>query len=166
MRGLKDWIAQLRILDPKHVKVVKAEVDVVDVEICGRLYHNVKPRRPFPLTHPEYVIFFKEDDEEVGILRDYRKLDKESRAHLERVLNVIYFMPQVKRILSINTSGWTYKWLVETDKGIVNFETWSRCIRIIKGKKVIIYDIHGGVYCINDISKLDTRSLLWLSVLM
>mgnify|MGYP000350732659 CR=1 FL=1 len=166
MKSLKDWIKSLNIIDPKDIKVIAVSGDTIDIKIGNKVYQNVKPKRPFPYTHPEYIILTVGDEEEIGIIKDYRKLDKRSRKLLERALEVLYFMPKIKKILSIRTTGWLYEWNVETDKGSTSFNTYSRCIRFITDKKVVIYDIHGNVYCIEDIHKLDTRSLMLLSFMM
>ncbi len=161
--SLSEWVKRLRILDPTKVKVLDVRLDTVDIEIEGKVYTNVTPRRPFPYTHPEYVILYDQNDEEIGILKDYRKLDKQSRERLERALDLIYFVPKIRRILGVQTVGRHYRWTVLTDRGVVNFETRTSCARILSDGKVIIKDINGAVYCIENLYKLDPRSLAWLS---
>jgi len=164
MTSIEEWIKQLRILDPKRVRVYEAFVDTVNMEINGKIYCNVKPRRPFPYTHPEYIIFFAEDDTELGILTDYRKLDRMSRKRLERVLKIIYYIPQIKRIIKLDTTKSRYEWEIETDKGVVVIKTWSRCTRWLPNGKLLIYDVDGNVYIVEDISKLDPKSRAYLDI--
>ncbi len=163
MLSIKEWVARLNILNPKKVKIISSHLDTVDLEIDGKIYFNVIPKRPFPLTKPEFIIFYTTDNHEIGILKDYRKLDKESREKLEKVLNLIYFMPKIKRVISIKFSGGKYKWIVETDKGIIEFETWSSCIRLLNNGKVIVKDISGNVYCIDNLFLLDSKSISLIS---
>ena len=161
--SLEKWIKSLRILNPKKVKVIRAELDTIDLEIEGMVFTDVRPRRPFPYTHPEYIIFYDKDEKEIGILHDYRKLDRKSRALLEQVLNLIYFMPTIKRILSIDRSkGWKYLWRVETDKGFREFETHGRCTRLLPDGRIIITDASGNVYQIKNLNELDSKSIAWL----
>lgn len=162
--SIKKWINKLKILNPKNVKVLYARIDTIDVEINGILYTNVRLRRPFPYTHPECLILYDNDDKEIGILRDYRRLDDKSRNLLERVLEVIYFMPRVKRILSISPRGGVYEWIADTDKGLIKFRTWRSCTRFLSNGKVIIKDINGNVYCVENVFKLNSKSQALLSI--
>jgi len=162
--GIEEWVAKLRILDPSRVRVVSVRTDTVDVEVDGALHAGVRPRRPFPYTHPECVILYGPGDEEIGIIRDYRRLDERSRELLERALGVIYFTPRVKRIIRVSSRGGRYEWLVETDRGVVKFETWSSCTRFLSNGKVVIKDVNGNVYCVENFFRLDKRSQLLLSI--
>jgi len=162
--SIKEWVSKLKILDPKKVKVLSANVDTIDLEVNGILYINAKPRRPFPYTHPECLIFYTSSDEEIGMLRDYRKLDRKSQRLLEHVLNVVYFMPKIKRIVSISSRGGLYEWVVDTDKGLIKFKTWSSCARFLSNGKVIIKDVNGNVYCVENIFKLNPRNQALLSI--
>ncbi len=164
MSSIEEWIKQLKILDPRKVKIFEAFVDTINVEINGKVYCNVKPRRPFPYTHPEYIIFYAEDDTELGILPDYRKLDKGSRERLERVLKIIYYIPTVKRIIKLDTTKSRYEWQLETDKGEVTIKTWSRCTRWLPNGKLLIYDIDGNVYLVENVLKLDPKSRAYLDI--
>jgi len=165
--SLDKWLKSMRILDPKKIRVLNADLDTLDMEIDGVVFKGVKPRRPFPYTHPEYLILYDKDEKEIGIIRDYRKLDKRSRHLLEKVLNVIYFMPTIERILSITRSkGWKYKWKVETDKGYCEFETWGRCARLLPNGRIIITDTSGNVYQIKNIASLDSKSISWLMFIL
>jgi len=156
---------ELKILDPRRVHVLEARLDEVDVEIEGRVYCGVRPRRPFPYSHPEIIMFYK-GEEELGMLRDYRRLDPRSRELLERVLRIIYFMPRVKKILGVRSAKGKYEWRVVTDKGPVTFYTWSRCIRLLRDGRLLIRDIDGRVYMVENPEKLDSKSRLYLSMMM
>jgi len=162
--SIREWVTKLRILDPEKVRVLSARMDTVDLEVNGTLYTNVKLKRPFPYTRPECLILYTNDDREIGILRDYRKLDKGSKELLERVLEIIYFMPKIKRIMSVNSRGGYYEWVVDTDKGVIKFKTWRSCARFLSNGKVIIKDINGNVYCVENIFRLNTKSQALLSI--
>jgi len=158
-------LKELKMLDPRRVRVLEARLDEVDVEIEGRVYCGVRPRRPFPYSYPEIIILYR-DEEELGMLRDYRKLDPRSRELLERVLRIIYFMPRVKKILGVRSAKGKYEWRVVTDKGPVTFYTWSRCIRLLRDGRLLIKDVDGRVYMVEDPERLDSKSRLYLSMMM
>lgn len=161
--SIKEWLSKLNILDPRRVKVLSAHLDTIDLEINRKIYTNVIPKKPFPFSRPFMVIFYTSDEVEIGILKDYRKMDNRSRELLEKVLNRIYFMPIITKILKIDFSGGKYRWIVKTDKGKVEFETKGSCVRVLNNGVIIIKDIHGNVYKVENPFKLDAKSLSLLS---
>jgi len=158
-------LGQLKLLDPSRVRVVDARLDELDVEIDGRLYRGVRPKRPFPFSHPQIVILYS-GDEELGILRDYRRLDPKSRELLEQVLRVIYFMPRIRKVLSIRSVEGKYEWRVLTDKGELTFQTWGRCVRVLHDGRLVVRDIYSRAYLVEEPEKLDSRSRLYLSMMI
>ncbi|RLE66148.1 MAG: hypothetical protein DRJ34_05540 [Thermoprotei archaeon] len=164
IESIGKWIKNIRLLNPKNVKIYEAYIDTINVEINGRFYYNVKPRRPFPYTHPEYIIFYTEDDKEIGILSNYRKLDRKSKKLLEKVLNIIYYIPKIKRIIKLDTTKSKYEWRIETDRGEIQIYTWSRCTRWLPNGKLLIYDVDGNVYMIENLRSLDSKSKAYLDI--
>ena len=162
--SLKEWLSKLKILNPSDVKITSAYIDTIDLIIKGKVYSNVVPKKPFPYTRPYYIIFYTLDGKELGILRDYRKLDKESKKLLEKVLDTLYFIPKIKKVISIKFVQGKYRWVVDTDKGRIEFETWSSCSKMLSNGKIIIKDVHGRVYCIENLFSLDAKSISLISV--
>lgn len=156
---------ELKVLDPKKMRVTAAYLDEVNVEIDGQLIQGVRPRKPFPYSHPEIVIFYK-SNEEVGILRDYRMLDDESKSTLEKALKIVYFMPEIKRVLNIRWAQGRYEWHVVTDKGEEKFETWSRCVRVLSDGRLVIKDIYSRAYIVEHPEKLDAKSKALLTMMI
>jgi hypothetical protein len=155
----------LKVLDAARVKVIEARFDELSLEIDGTVYKGVRPRRPFPFSYPEIVIFYS-DKEEIGMLRDYRELDARSRELLESVLKVVYFMPKVRKVLSIRSVEGKYEWRVVTDKGEVTFQSWGRCVRVLRDGRLLIRDIYNRAYIVEEPEKLDSRSRLYLSMMI
>ncbi|MDP7975319.1 MAG: DUF1854 domain-containing protein [TACK group archaeon] len=119
------------------------------------------PRLPFPLSHPKYVLLSQragDDWVDVGTIRDTDLLDPESRAALESVLAETYFIPRVKRVLSLSTTGDEFVWEVETDKGMRKFSTRGRRNVISDGRRLILIDTDTNVYVVEDVASLDKGS--------
>ena len=158
-------IKELTILEPSRIRVVAARLDEIDLEIDGKMIKGVKLKRPFPYSHPEIIIFYQ-DEKELGILLNYKLLDSKSRELLESVLRVVYFMPVIKKILDISRVRGRYRWKVVTDKGEETFETWSRCVRVLPDGRMIVKDVHGRAYLVDNVEKLDSRSRLLLNMMV
>ncbi|MEM1508663.1 MAG: DUF1854 domain-containing protein [Thermofilaceae archaeon] len=156
---------ELKVLDPKNMRVIAAYLDEVNIEINGQLIQGVRPRKPFPYSHPEIVIFYK-GNEEIGILRDYRMLDDESKSTLEKALKVVYFMPEIKKVLNIRWAQGRYEWCVVTDKGEEKFETWSRCVRVLLDGRLVVKDIYSRAYIVEHPEKLDAKSKALLTMMI
>lgn len=157
--------SSLKVLEPFRVRVLEARLDEMDVEIDGVAYRRVRPRRPLPFSYPEIVILYK-DNEELGILLDYRRLDPRSRELIEQVLKVVYFMPRVKKVFSIRNVEGKYEWKVVTDKGELTFYSWGRAVRVLRDGRLLIRDIYNRAYIVEDPEKLDNRSRLLLSMMV
>ncbi|MBS7607521.1 MAG: DUF1854 domain-containing protein [Candidatus Bathyarchaeia archaeon] len=155
-----EFLKGLNILDPKRVKITFDEQEnTLKINVDGRILSGLIPAKPFPITYPEFVIFRDSSGVDVCIIRDYRELDEESKRSLQKVLDKIYFIPKIQRIMSIETSGDEFLWDVLTDKGPRVFRTRGRMSVILMGKRVVITDINDNVYEIEDLSLLDPKSL-------
>ncbi|RLE93166.1 MAG: hypothetical protein DRJ55_03965 [Thermoprotei archaeon] len=158
--------AGIKLLDPREVKVIGGGIDTVDITIGRNRYFNVTPRRPFPLSHPEVIVFYDQDENEIGVIEDYRKLDRESRKKLEKVLNTIYYIPRIKRIEKIEQKEKRYVWTIVLEKvGKTEIETWSKCVKIMPDGKIFMKDIKGQIFTV-DISKLDQKSRTFLGTMI
>lgn len=147
------------------MKIIDARLDEIDLVLNGKIICGVRPRRPFPYTHPEIILLYKEG-EELGMLRNYKELDRKSRKLLEKVLSIIYYMPEIKRIYNIKRERGKYHWKVLTDKGEMEFNTWSKCIRLLPDGRLIIKDVDERVYHVKSIERLDAKSRLYLEIML
>ena len=162
---MPDNASRVKLLDPRRIRVLEARLDSIDVEVEGKVYCGVRPKRPFPHSHPEILILYC-GEEELGLLRDYRRLDAHSRELMEEVLSIMYFVPKIRKIYSIKMVKGRYEWKVLTDKGEVVFQTWSKCVRVLPNGRLTVRDVDGRVYYVERPDELDPRSRLLLSMLL
>lgn len=134
--------------------------DKLYVNYNGTTYECVKPVRLFPLTAKDRMIsLFDQSGSEIGIIRDIRELDAESRAALEKELSVRYFMPKILRINSIKVEFGMARWDVETDHGRRQFLVRERNdVQLMPGNRVLIVDADGNPYEIPSYFALDPHS--------
>lgn len=141
------------------------EVDQTSNSLKIKVYSIVRrgviPKKPFPLTLPNFVIFVdKKTGEDICILRDYRKLDESSRRAVEQFLKKIYFMPRIEKIYSVRDMWEVYQWHVKTDCGDRVFQTRGRrSVFEVSDDKLAIIDVDKNVYVIESLSGLDKKSL-------
>jgi len=160
--SIKDYIKRLNIIEPEDLRVREdGRRNSLEINIRGKVYRNVIPKKPFPLTNPQLVIFTQKDypNGDICTLRDYRLLDAESKRCLEKYLSKVCFIPVIERIQSIRYKGEVYEWKVETSRGLRVFHTRGRrSIYRFEEGKVSITDTNDNIYLITDVSKLDRKS--------
>jgi ATP-binding cassette subfamily C protein len=157
---LSDFLKSLNILDPKKVKVIFEEQDnTLKIVVDGKVLSGLIPAKPFPITHPEFIIFRDSYGADLCIIKNYKELDDESIKNLKRLLDKIYFIPRILKIKKIETSGDEFLWDVLTDKGPRKFRTRGRMSVTQMGNRIVITDINDNVYEIEDIYGLDAESI-------
>ncbi len=133
-------------------------------EVAGGL-SVIAPRflRVHPLTDPDRYISIREADpggKEVGLLRNWRRLDRDSRAIVQADLDRRYLHPLVKRILSAQHFSGFALCAFETDRGVR--EVTLRDVRdnavYIGAARILITDAEGNRYDFPDVNALDPAS--------
>jgi len=98
---------------------------------------------------------------DIGLLVDPARLDPESRKILEEELELRYFIPIVKKVLSVKEEYGAVYWELETDRG--RKEIVVRNVRDnlleLSSSRVIITDVDGNRYDFQNIQQLDPKSL-------
>lgn len=161
--SLEQFIRQLNLVDARDLRVWKDNSPGrLRVEHRGRVFTGLIPRRPFPISRPQFIILADRDEtggfREVYMIRDYDELDPDSRRNLEEILGKRYFMPSILAVEQLETSGDEFQWKVSTDKGPRLFNTRGRRNIIAMGRKIVVIDTSDNVYLIQDYGRLDSRS--------
>ncbi|MBS7609555.1 DUF1854 domain-containing protein [Candidatus Bathyarchaeota archaeon] len=157
------FLESLNIVDPKRLHISKdVRLNRLKVQLDGKVFDNVLPRLPMPLSKPEFVILAQRAGDgswnELCMIKDYRLLDDESRRVLEELLEKNYFIPEIVRVERLETSGDEFRWEVITSKGPRSFLTQGRRSIIVLGFKIIVIDKDDNIYQITDYRKIDAKS--------
>jgi len=121
-----DSTFSLNFLDPQKVRFFRVG-DALRVTMEGdRSCLRVVPMRTFPIsTRDQYISLRDMKGNELGIIKDPKKLDKDSRKLLEEEIRKRYFTPVIRKIRSIHDKLGIVEWEVETDRGVKKFLTRS-----------------------------------------
>ena len=115
-------------------------------------------RRMFPFDEKYTMIsVLSAGEEEIGIIRNAD--DLESAELIKEELDRVYFMPRILSIRSMKERFGYSTWRVTTDKGELSFtlnDVYKSMIKL--GKRIIVSDVDGNRYEIEDTSLLDKRS--------
>ncbi|MBB5254069.1 ABC-type multidrug transport system ATPase subunit [Sulfurisphaera ohwakuensis] len=160
---------KLEISEPKfnfvndNIKIESSERrSVVNVIYDGKKYNGLIPKMLFPITNPKFIGFYDENGNEVFLLEDYTKLDKNSRKILETALAYNNLIFSVKKINEINIKGDQLEWDLVTDRGEVTAYTVGRRNVILLDSKVVLIDKNDNLYEI-DLNNLDKNSFKLLA---
>jgi hypothetical protein len=154
--GRPAWLTQ-----PDGVRIWEDPFYRLHVSANGEEFHNVRPRRAFPLSgKADYVSFMSEDDKEVLLLAHPQALDKESRKALLAALERVYYLARILRVDAVSEKMGVSHWEVKTDRGYAKFEVVdrNRHIRKLPGDRVMIVDADGNRFEIENVGGLDERS--------
>ena len=156
---------EIQFLDAKQVEITRNPSGEMEVKLPdGTVHSSVVPVRAFPLTLPwEHIGLSDKEGNEFGMIEDVKQLDKTHRDVLEEELKKCYFMPAITKIHSLESRFGVTQWEVETDRGPANFDLRSRYdITTLEDDRVVIKDVDGARYEIENYHKLDPKSIALL----
>ncbi len=160
---LESFLSKTWVVNAEQIRVFKGDrANTVKIVGSNGEFLEVIPKKPFPISNPYFLIFTDAQGNEICVVEDYRKMDGFSRRTLEEVLGKLYFMPVIRRVRKLETSGDEFIWHVETDRGLREFRTRGRRSVSRSGEKIVIIDINDNVYIVEDINKVDERSRVLL----
>jgi hypothetical protein len=153
-----------RYLVGKHDRVFRTDTYLVRVECFdGKVLEDLEPRRLFPYTFPNrYITLLNTKEREEAIINSLDDLDEDSRKAVELCFADYYMVPEILEILHIEDKR-SFKWLVRTEKGRVEFHIRNRHSDIKEhGGIIVIRDANDNRYRA-DLSRLDEKSLKKIS---
>lgn len=159
--GLTLWdYVKDEVLDPSKVRITRgSRRSLVTVVYRNKVYRDLIPKLPFPLSNPKFVILYSKQGEEIFMITDYEKIaDKESRDILEDAIRLNNFMPKVRKVKAIEVKGDELVWHLITDQGEIVVNTRGRRNVVTMDSKLILIDISDNVYSI-ELRNLDKDSL-------
>lgn len=127
----------------------------------GTQYDRVWLHRVFPFElKDEFISVQTKDNEEIGIIRRISDFDSETADILRAELERKYFIPKIKRIITLRERrGFSY-WKIETNIGEMelSLQDTYRSITRIGEDRAFITDISGNRCEIESIIALDRKS--------
>jgi hypothetical protein len=121
---------------------------------------GVEPVRAFPITAPDSFISLRDPlGKELWCIASLEELSQGERALIEKALSEREFMPLIQRIHRLTCEVPPLEWEVETDRGRTQFLISSADnIRRLGSHRLLVVDVNGIRYQIQDYMKLDVQS--------
>ena len=154
----KNGFPALEAVLPKFGDDLESNADKTPVkQDLGRVFFH----RCFPFETPdEYISVLNKDGREYAMIRNLSEMPDEAQEIIRAELDRKYLCPTVTKIKSLKEKlGYSF-WEVETDKGDMSFsmhDTYRNIARVGDGM-LIINDVDGNRYRIDDVAALDRKS--------
>jgi hypothetical protein len=157
----------LGLFEIKNLKFYTNEGGFLGCSYKDKDYKHITLRRTLPIKQPmHYISVADNENKEIGILRAVDELTEAQRKIVENELDNRYYSPVIMEILSVKDKlGYVYMEMrVRNKKGNVYLKNCAvkdvnRNIRMLSESSLIIFDVDGNRYIVQDISLLDKNSL-------
>ncbi|MEI6148158.1 MAG: DUF1854 domain-containing protein [bacterium] len=153
--------AQLRLLDPRTLRLFQAGATLRMTIEGESSWLKVTVLRAFPLTQPTRYFSVRDGGgKEIGVLAGLDGLDAGSRFLIEAEIERRYMVSVIHRIVSVKERFGTVEWDVETHRGRCRFTTRDmreNCLRPSPGH-YLITDVENNRFEILDLESLDPAS--------
>lgn len=170
-----DEIASIRFLSDEELTLTKTKGGFLSLKIGeNEEYKRVALQRAFPLTKPnEYITIREVDDKrelgkEIGIILNLNDISEDKKLLIHEELDMRYHTPYIMQILSLKDEyGYIYMDIV-TDAGSKKLTVPSSSSNFIKlsDVRVLIIDMDGNRFEIEDYKKLDKKSVRLIETVM
>ena len=151
-----------RIYVTNKDKITPCENNLVTLTLeSGERFEMLEPRRLFPVSRSEvYITLLDEEGVETALIKSITDLDAESAKVVRVSLDDYYLVPHITKIISTEEKYGTLRWVVETDRGIKNFDIRNRNhdVKVFRDGKVRVRDSDDNRYIIDEYTNLDSHS--------
>lgn len=165
--GLDEY-TELRYLKPEECIFAKTIGGFLSMILGDTSYPRVSVSRAFPLSYPmRYLSVRDKESKEIGIISEMNAFPQEIQEMLLEELERRYFTPRISLVYSLKDEfGYTY-WDVETDRGRRKFTAkGSESVISLSEGHVIVIDVDGNRFEIEDYRRLDAKSFRLIDVLI
>jgi len=158
-------LTNINYLDPNEAVFATTEGGLLSLQLGDKYYGKVDLYQAFPFSlEYQYISVRDEKGEEIGIIRDLTEFPPQSQKAIRTELSWRYYAPRITRVLDLKDEFGHLYWDVETDHGFRKFVTRAReeGINPIADWRLLIIDMTGNRYEIEDYRRLDAKSLRFL----
>lgn len=133
----------------------------------GEDYPHIILRRSMPIKEPmKYISVADHENKEIGIIHSVDELKNEQKDIVVNELDNRYYAPRVLEVLSVKDKlGYVYIELRIQNKNSKAYnkncavKDVSRNIRMLSDTSLIIFDVDGNRYIVEDLDDLDKNSI-------
>ncbi|HBN85873.1 MAG TPA: DUF1854 domain-containing protein [Clostridiales bacterium] len=160
---------QLKFIDPNKAVFSKTPGGFLSLHYNDKEYKRINVHRTFPFTRPnKYISVSDADKNEIGFILDMDELSRDHREIIDEELSVRYFTPEILKVNQIKEEFGYYYWDVETSSGSRKFTVQGghSNMKTIDEIHLLIIDVDGNRYKVEDVTKIDSKYLKLIGALI
>ena len=155
-------IMDINMIDTDKAEFYMSGNGFLGLKYLGNDYKRVILSRILPLNNPdEFISVTDTENKEIGIIQSIKELDSLQAEIVGNELAKRYYCPEILKITSVKEKmGYVY-FDVNIKGKSRNFavKDVSRNIRQLNDQRIIIFDVDGNRYLIEDAAAMDKKSL-------
>ena len=131
------------------------------MSLNGENKGRVKLIKTYPYSlDDEYICVHDLDDNEIGIIRDLKKLDKGSYENAVKELKNRYYCPTVSAVKSIKErmGHFYFETVIDGKNKSFTVRDLTRNIRFSGENTLLIFDVDGNRYIVPEYEKIEQKS--------
>lgn len=131
------------------------------MKLDGKSIGRVKLIKAYPYSlDDEYICVHDLDDNEIGIIRDLKKLDKGSYENAVKELKNRYYCPTVSAVKSIKErmGHFYFETVIDGKSKSFTVRDLTRNIRFSGENTLLIFDVDGNRYVVPEYEKIEQKS--------
>ncbi len=151
----------ITFLEPKKCKFSFNQNGFLVLSVDGESAGRVKLIRSYPYSlTDEYICVHDLEDNEIGIIRDLKELDKDSLDSANKELQNRYYCPVITSVKNIKERMGHFYFDVVIDGKDKSFTVrdLTRNLRSTNESTLLIFDVDGNRYIIPDQEKIEQKS--------
>lgn len=151
----------ISFLEPKKCALTFNDNGFLVLTLDGESKGRVKLIKSYPYSlNDEYICVHDLEDNEIGIIRDLKNLDKESCENALKELQSRYYCPTVTSVKSIKERMGHFYFETVIDGKDKNFTVrdLTRNLRFSGENTLLIFDVDGNRYIIPEYEKIEQKS--------
>lgn len=160
---------EIKYITPDNCKFNKTAGGFLSLKIGEAEYKRVGLYRAFPFSHKDLYISVKDEEEnEIGIIEDLNSFDDHTYELFREELDRRYFLPEILKIISLKDEFNYFHFKVTTNLGDREFNAKKVNSNFISlnDNSILIVDVDGNRYKVNDYTNLDRKSYKYIELMI
>ncbi len=151
----------ISFLPPEGCRLEINENGFLVMSLDGENKGRVKLIKTYPYSlDDEYICVHDLDDNEIGIIRDLKKLNKSSYENAVKELKNRYYCPTVSAVKSIKErmGHFYFETVIDGKNKSFTVRDLTRNIRFSGENTLLIFDVDGNRYIVPEYEKIEQKS--------
>ncbi|CAM3205377.1 DUF1854 domain-containing protein [Paenibacillus taichungensis] len=161
--------ADMHYLTEDNVVFHKTEGQMLAVTVGDETHSAVYVHCSFPHTNKHMFLSVRTlENREIGMIRRLSDFSDNTQQLLEEQLQIRYFTPEIRKVITVNEEfGYSY-WETETSAGLCRFTVrgGGGNVKLVSPDRLLVTDVDGNRFVIPNISKLQDKEFRMVELCM